>query len=85
MNNSELLLNTPTLILIGGTLILGIFGGWFFASYLMRASINHLLEQNKQLRDYFMLIGEKIHGFEKMKQYEYHNILKEIKGILRGL
>jgi hypothetical protein len=52
MNNSELLLNTPTLILIGGTLILGIFGGWFFASYLMRASINHLLEQNKQLRDY---------------------------------
>jgi hypothetical protein len=46
MNNSELLLNTPTLILIGGTLILGIFGGWFFASYLMGAAIpNHLRER----------------------------------------
>lgn len=83
MKNSELILNSPTLVLIGGVLVLGLFAGWFFASYLMRASAAHLIDENKLLKDYFQLIGRKIHGFEKMKQHEYHNILKAIKGIIQ--
>jgi Tfp pilus assembly protein PilO len=84
MNNSEITLNAPTIILFAGTFILGIFGGWFFASYLMRASVEQLTEQSKRLKDNFKLVRKKIDGFEKLKQHEYHNILKEVKEIVKS-
>lgn len=82
--NESLILNFPTLaLLVSGVFILGFFAGFFYSSYLSKENIAKYLEENQMLRDYFNLISHKIKGFEKMKQHEYHNILKGIQAIIK--
>ncbi len=82
--NESLILNFQTLtILVGGVFILGFFAGFFCSSYLSKENIIKYIDENQMLKDYFHLISNKIKGFEKMKQHEYHNILKSIQDIIK--
>lgn len=82
--NENLILNFPTLaILVCGVFVLGFFAGFFCSSYLSKENIVKYMDENQMLRDYFRLISDKIKGFEKMRQHEYHNILKAISDITK--